>query len=81
MCVAIPPLPNTPSWSGVQLKHRDDFYRSEVSITQTLELITGGCTRQVSGPQPLDREPAVCSGGKIAGYLATQYQLLLYSVA
>jgi hypothetical protein len=22
---AIPPLPNTPSWSGVQLKHRDNF--------------------------------------------------------
>jgi hypothetical protein len=22
---AIPPLPNTPSWRGVQLKHRDNF--------------------------------------------------------
>jgi hypothetical protein len=23
---AIPPLPNTPSWCGAQLKHRDKFY-------------------------------------------------------
>jgi hypothetical protein len=23
---AIPPLPQTPSWSGAQLKHRDNFY-------------------------------------------------------
>jgi hypothetical protein len=22
---AIPPLPNTPSWRGAQLKHRDNF--------------------------------------------------------
>jgi hypothetical protein len=22
---AIPPLPNTPSWCGAQLKHRDNF--------------------------------------------------------
>jgi hypothetical protein len=22
----IPPLPNTPSWHGAQLKHRDNFY-------------------------------------------------------
>jgi hypothetical protein len=25
MRVAIPPLPNTPSWRGAQLKHRDNF--------------------------------------------------------
>jgi hypothetical protein len=25
MCGAIPPLPNTPSWRGAQLKHRDTF--------------------------------------------------------
>jgi len=25
MSGAIPPLPNTPSWSDAQLKHRDNF--------------------------------------------------------
>jgi hypothetical protein len=25
MSGAIPPLPNTPSWRGAQLKHRDNF--------------------------------------------------------
>jgi hypothetical protein len=25
MSVAIPPLPNMPSWRGAQLKHRDNF--------------------------------------------------------
>jgi hypothetical protein len=25
MSGAIPPLPNTPSWRGAQLKHRDSF--------------------------------------------------------
>jgi len=25
MSGAIPPLPNTPSWHGAQLKHRDNF--------------------------------------------------------
>jgi hypothetical protein len=25
MCGAIPPFPNTPSWHGTQLKHRDNF--------------------------------------------------------
>jgi hypothetical protein len=25
MSEAIPPLPNTPSWRGAQLKHRDNF--------------------------------------------------------
>jgi hypothetical protein len=25
MCGATPPLPNTPSWCGAQLKHRDNF--------------------------------------------------------
>jgi len=25
MSGAIPPLPNTPPWSGAQLKHRDNF--------------------------------------------------------
>jgi hypothetical protein len=25
MCGVIPPLPNTPSWCGAQLKHRDNF--------------------------------------------------------
>jgi hypothetical protein len=26
MSGAIPPPPNTPSWSGARLKHRDNFY-------------------------------------------------------
>jgi hypothetical protein len=25
MCGAIPPLPNTPSWRGAELEHRDNF--------------------------------------------------------
>jgi hypothetical protein len=25
MCGGIPPLPNTPSWCGAELKHRDNF--------------------------------------------------------
>jgi hypothetical protein len=25
MSAAVPPLPNTPSWRGAQLKHRDNF--------------------------------------------------------
>jgi hypothetical protein len=35
MSGAIPPLPNTPSWRGAQLKHRDSF-------TFTLPLRDGG---------------------------------------
>jgi len=27
---AIPPLPNTPSWRGAQLKHRDNFMCSDL---------------------------------------------------
>jgi hypothetical protein len=30
---AIPPLPNTPSWSGAQLKHRDNLPLHELSHT------------------------------------------------
>jgi len=33
MCEATPPLPNTPSWRGASLKHRDSF-------TFTLQLST-----------------------------------------
>jgi hypothetical protein len=34
MSGAIPPLPNTPSWRGAQLKHRDNF-----TFTFTLSLV------------------------------------------
>jgi hypothetical protein len=41
----IPPLPNTPSWRGAQLKYRDNFtgLRSKplvLGISQDLELLT-----------------------------------------
>jgi len=29
---AIPPLSNTPSWRGAQLKHRDKFFCPDVEL-------------------------------------------------
>jgi hypothetical protein len=35
MSGAIPPLPNTPSWRGVQLKHRDNFTFYLIAIARS----------------------------------------------
>jgi hypothetical protein len=32
---AIPPLPNTPSWRGAQLKHRDNFMEVKYGDART----------------------------------------------
>jgi hypothetical protein len=33
---AIPPLPNTPSWCGAQLKHRDNFTFTFITLLLSL---------------------------------------------
>jgi hypothetical protein len=39
MSEAIPPLPNTPSWRGAQLKHRDNFtFTFNLSMPRSSEL-------------------------------------------
>jgi hypothetical protein len=34
---AIPPLPNTPSWRGAQLKHRDNFTYAHVYLLEVFQ--------------------------------------------
>jgi hypothetical protein len=41
MRIAIPPLLNTPSWRGVQLKHRDKLYLYvlKMEVTEMIQYI------------------------------------------
>jgi hypothetical protein len=38
MC-AVPPLPNTPSWRGAQLKHRDNFTFTQIGKQIFLQVL------------------------------------------
>jgi hypothetical protein len=49
---AIPPLTNTPSWHGAQLKHRDNF-------DHLLYLLNGGCISNGSPNDYRSKHPTV----------------------
>jgi hypothetical protein len=42
MSRAIPPLPNTPSWRGAQLKHRDNFTFTFYTINKSGNVMSAG---------------------------------------
>jgi hypothetical protein len=46
VCGAIPPLPNTPSWRGAQLKHRD-YFTSVVVVVVVVVVVANFMIRLV----------------------------------
>jgi hypothetical protein len=41
MSGATHPLPNTPSWCGAQLKHRDNFFVPIISTGEDFKILVG----------------------------------------
>jgi hypothetical protein len=53
MCGAIPPLPNTPSWRGAQLKHRDFTFTLPLEKIVTWDLMVICIARDKNGNMSL----------------------------